>query len=158
MSALLVAGCGAPRAWNDYLASGYNRAGDTHVLSLSVPAEVSGTAGTISTDELRSVVAEQMHVPATARNAGAVPQSGSSAPDPAPARIAWTFIGTPAAGGPETEVHATARYYSDNVLISAAEGTAVIANGRNDPRLGELVTNVASQLFPTTPRGGPGRG
>jgi hypothetical protein len=155
--ALLVAGCDAPRAWNDYLASGYYRGQNASVLSLSVPAEVTGTAGSISTDELRSVVAEQMHVPTTARNAGAAPQSGSSTPDAAPTRIDWSFSGTPTGGGAETDVHATARYYSDNVLISAAEGTAVITSGR-DPRLGELVKNVASQLFPTTPRGGPGRG
>ena len=156
--AALVAACGAPQAWNDYLGSGYYRGDASRVPTLSIPAEVSGTVGDISTDELRSIVAEKMHVTTTARaNAGALSQEGSSSQGVAPTRIAWTFTGTPTAGGAKTDVHANARYYSDNVLISSAEGTAVIANGPNDPRLGELVAAVASQLFPTTPRGGPGR-
>jgi hypothetical protein len=157
-SAVLVAGCGGPYAWNDYLGSGSYRGDASRFPSLSVPAEVTGTVGDISTDELRSVVAEQMHVPATARaNAGAAPQEGSSSLEAASARIVWTFSGRPTDGGAETEVHAQARYYSGDVLVSGAEGTAVIRNGRSDPRLGELVSAVASQLFPTTPRGGPGR-
>ncbi len=157
-SAVLVAGCGAPVAWNDYLGSGYYKGDESRFPSLSVPAEVTGTVGDISTDELRSVVAEQMHVPATAQaNAGAAPQEESSSQEAVPTRIVWTFSGKPTDGGTETHVHAQARYYSDNVLVSGAEGTAVIRNGRSDPRLGELVSAVASQLFPTTPRGGPGR-
>jgi hypothetical protein len=158
VSAALVAGCGGPYAWNSYLSSGYYRGNESAFPTLAVPAEVTGTAGDVSTDELRSVVAEQLRVPATARAATAAPQEGSSTQDTSPTRIAWTFSGTPAPGGAETNVHAVARYYSNNALISAAEGNAVITNGKSDPRLGELVRAVASQLFPTTPRGGPGRG
>jgi hypothetical protein len=155
---LLLGGCGGPYAWNDYLETGYYRGDVSRFPSLSVPAEVTGTVGDISADDLRSIVAEEMHVPATLRpNASAMPQERSSSRDKPANRIAWTFSGTPAAGGVDTEVHAQARYYSDNVLISGAEGTSVITNGRSDPRLRQLIADVASQLFPTTPRGGPGR-
>jgi hypothetical protein len=157
-STLLLAGCGGPHAWNTYSGADYYRGDTSNVPRLSVPAEVTGTAGDISTDEFRSILVAQLSQPATAgAKASTVPQEGSSAPDVAPTRIAWAFSGTPASGG-AIDVHAEARYYSDNVLISSAEGTAVITGGPSDPRLGELVSDVASQLFPTTPRGGPGRG
>jgi len=159
VSTVLVAGCGGAYAWNSYLSSGYYRGNESAFPTLAVPAEVTGTAGNVSTDELRSVVAEQLRVPATARaTAGATPQEGSSTQGTPSTHIAWTFSGTPAPGDAETNVHAVASYYSNNVLISTAEGNAVITNGKSDPRLGELVSAVASQLFPTTPRGGPGRG
>jgi hypothetical protein len=157
---LLLAGCGSPYAWNDYLDPSYPRGNVRLTPSLNVPVEVTGNFGNIiSADELRSVVAEQIHAPAVVQaNAGTTAQQGSSTPDEPATRLVWTFNFVPSASDVGTAVYAQARYYSDNALLSSAEGTGIITQGRNDPRLGELIADVAAQLFPSVPRGGPGRG
>jgi hypothetical protein len=155
--ALLLAGCGAPYAWNEYLTPGYSQGRGPLPSPSSVPAEVTGSFGTISPDELRSIVAEGIHAPVVFRaTADAAPQQGASTQDEPPTRTVWTFSGTPTPGGAGTNVRIQARYYSDNTLISTAAGTTVIKNGSDDPLLRELVADVAGQFFPEVPRGGGG--
>jgi hypothetical protein len=158
--ALLLAGCGAPYAWNDYLDPSYSRGDLSRTPSLSVPVEVTGNFGNIiSADELRSVVAEQIHAPAVVQaNAGTTAQQGSSTPEEPATRLVWTFNFAPSASDVGTAVYAQARYYRDNALLSSAEGTGIITQGRNDPRLRQLIADVAAQLFPSVAHSGNGRG
>lgn len=157
---LLLAACGAPYAWNDYLDPGYSRGQVNLTPSLNVPVEVTGNFGNIiSADELRSIVAEEIHAPAVVQaNAGTTAQQGSSTPEKPATRLVWTFNFVPSGSDVGTAVYAQARYYSNDSLLSSAEGTGFITQGRNDPRLRQLIDDVAGQLFPTVPRGGPGRG
>jgi hypothetical protein len=154
---LLLAGCGSPYAWNDYLNPGYSWDKGPLLPPSSVPAVVTGSFGNISTDELRSAVADGLHAPSVAAAPQGQALQGSSTPGEPATRTVWTFSFTPSASDVGTAIHVLARYYSNNELISTAEGTGVITGG-GDPRLREIVADVAGEFFPTVPRGGPGRG
>ncbi len=153
-SAALLVGCGGPYAWNDYIDPGYTSQASSLISPSTEPAEVTGAVSGISSDELRSAVAqatENRGVALASTSASAL--QGSSAPSDPATRTVWAFSSAPASNGAGSEVRVVATYYFNNNVFSVAEGKGVVS-GADDPRLRQLIASVASALVPLVQHGG----